>query len=170
MKTTKEYRKMVEEKFGKDLKDIMYDLCVVRNVVPSEGANELGVPKTTFNYWRNYYRFGPKQILADKAIKNRNEDIEGYKKELKDVEWEKDFDYKGELSLDGFEEIIERYLKLEKLYRTKVNEATLSDINLLLRIGSLETILEYISKYKENKLYEEYFQRLEFINEMDRLN
>lgn len=47
----------------------MYELCVIRNVVPTEGAFELGVPKSTFNYWRNYFQFGPNQIKMDMAEK-----------------------------------------------------------------------------------------------------
>lgn len=169
MKTTKEYRRMVEDKFGRELREIMYDLCVVQNVVPVQGAAKLGVPKKTFNYWRNYYRFGPKQRLADQAIKQRNDKVHQFKYEIEDIDFEKEFQYKKEQSLDGFEEIIERFLKLEKLCYTKITNHTLSEMSSTFRIASLETVLEYLSKYRENKLSEEYSRRLEEIKDLDKI-
>ena len=41
----REYQELVEKNAGKPLKEIMYELCVVRDLVPIEGANLLGVPK-----------------------------------------------------------------------------------------------------------------------------
>lgn len=169
MKTTKEYRRMVEDKFGRELREIMYDLCVVQNVVPIQGADILGVPKNTFNYWRNYYWFGPNQRLADQAIKQRNDKENQFKYEIEDIDFEKEFQDKREQSLDGFEEMIERFLKLEKSHYTKITNKTLSEMSSTVRIASLETVLEYLSKYRENKLGEEYFRRLEEIKDLDKI-
>lgn len=42
---------MVENKFNELLDNTMYNLCVVKDVVASEGANNLDIPKDIFIYW-----------------------------------------------------------------------------------------------------------------------
>ncbi len=57
-----DYQARVEEKFGKPLKDIMYELCVQKDVILTEGASILDVPKSVYKSWRNKFRYGPLQL------------------------------------------------------------------------------------------------------------
>lgn len=65
--TNQEYQRIVEDKLGKPLKEIMHELCIAKELCANEGANFLGVPKETFKFWRNKFRFGPKQVQYDLA-------------------------------------------------------------------------------------------------------
>lgn len=165
MTTNKEYKERVEEKYGKPLKDVMYDLCVARNVVPTEGAFELEVPKSTFNYWRNYFRFGPNQRKFDMAEEMRKKEINRYLKELDDIHLEREFRFNNKQSLDGLKEIIERLLELEKFKRIKIDESSMADISILMNISTLESTLDYIEKYRNGDLYHEFVKELNFLKE-----
>ncbi|MBM7650920.1 hypothetical protein [Neobacillus cucumis] len=44
--SNQEYQEKVEKKFGKPLKEIMYHLCVIKDIVPYEGASILDVPRS----------------------------------------------------------------------------------------------------------------------------
>jgi transposase-like protein len=157
MMTNKDYKEMVEKKYGKPLKDIMYELCVIRDVVPSEGASELGVPKNTFLSWRNQFRFGPLQRMADYAEQMRKETINEYKKELQNIDLERDFIYKDEISIKGFKELMERFLELEKYKRTLSDIDSSSDMSIIMmKIASIEQTLSYLTEYEQGKLYERF--------------
>ena len=143
---------MVEKKYGKPLKDIMYELCVIRDVVPSEGASELGVPKNTFLSWRNQFRFGPLQRMADYAEQMRKETINEYKKE-QNIDLERDFIYKDEISIKGFKELMERFLELEKYKRTL---SDIADMSIMMKIAVIEQTLSYLTEYEQGKLYERF--------------
>ncbi|MED1443215.1 hypothetical protein P4U24_15735 [Aeribacillus composti] len=153
MMTNKDYKEMVEKKYGKPLKDIMYELCVIRDVVPSEGASELGVPKNTFLSWRNQFRFGPLQRMADYAEQMRKETINEYKKELQNIDLERDFIYKDEISIKGFKELMERFLELEKYKRTL---SDIADMSIMMKIAVIEQTLSYLTEYEQGKLYERF--------------
>ncbi|REJ22126.1 MAG: hypothetical protein C6W54_15010 [Bacillaceae bacterium] len=152
MMTNKDYKEMVEKKYGKPLKDIMYELCVIRDVVPSEGASELGVPKNTFLSWRNQFRFGPLQRMADYAEQMRKETINEYKKE-QNIDLERDFIYKDEISIKGFKELMERFLELEKYKRTL---SDIADMSIMMKIAVIEQTLSYLTEYEQGKLYERF--------------
>ena len=160
MPTNKEYQEKVEARFGKPLREVMYDLCVIRNVVPTEGAYELDVPKSTFNF-----RFGPNQIKMDKAEEKRKKDIRRYQRELEDIDLEREFKFNDKQSIDGLIEVIERLLELEKYKRTKVNQDSMADISLLMKIAALESTLDYIKKYTDGVLHQEYINELQFLKE-----
>jgi hypothetical protein len=164
MMTNKDYKEMVEKKYGKPLKDIMYELCVIRDVVPWEGASELGVPKSTFLSWRNKFRFGPIQRRVDFARQMRDNTINEYKQELEDIDFERDFIYKDEKTIRGFKEIMERFLELEKYKRTLDDADTSSDILIAMKIATIEQTLNYLMEYEQGKLHEEFNRERERVH------
>ncbi|MBK3495042.1 hypothetical protein JFL43_09250 [Viridibacillus sp. YIM B01967] len=54
-----DYKTMVEEKFGKPLKEVMYEVCVGKGLEKWDGAKLLGVSVITFTTWRSKFGFGP---------------------------------------------------------------------------------------------------------------
>ncbi|MCL1694584.1 hypothetical protein [Lysinibacillus sp. BPa_S21] len=156
-----DYKTMVEEKFGKPLKEIMYVVCVEKGMEKWEGAELLGVPIKTFTAWRSKFRFGPMQVQADKADKMRKETIEKYNDELKEVNLARPFENKGENSLKEFKELTERILELEKYKRTIQEVAPMSEIAITLKIGMLESTLESIIQFESGKLYDQYMFELQ---------
>lgn len=54
------YQLKLEEKYGKPIKEIIYEYYINKNLGPSVGAKELGIPRPVFIYFRNY--FGLKEI------------------------------------------------------------------------------------------------------------
>ncbi|WP_369435892.1 hypothetical protein [Lysinibacillus fusiformis] len=156
------YKTMVEEKFGKPLKEIMYDVCVGKGLEKWEGAKLLGVPVKTFTAWRLKFRFGPLQIQADRADKMRKETIKKYKDELNDINLERPFEHEGN-SLKAFKEHIERSLELEKYKRTIQAGGKTSVIETSLKIGILESTLESIIQFESGKLYDRYMFEVRYL-------
>lgn len=64
-----QYKGVVERKFDKPLKQIMFETCVAEQKTAAEGARKLGVVKEIFIAWRRYYRLEPKQLLFDEAAR-----------------------------------------------------------------------------------------------------
>lgn len=63
-----QYKGLMEREYKKSLKKIMYELCVEQQLGASEGAKKLGIARELFVYWRQYYRFEPRQILFDETV------------------------------------------------------------------------------------------------------
>ncbi|NCU18346.1 hypothetical protein [Pallidibacillus pasinlerensis] len=156
----KEYQRMVEDKFGKDLKSIMYKLCVIDDVIASEGADILGVPKNTFIYWRNKFRFGPFQRKYDAAEEIQSKNMKTYKDELSNKELNRELKYTDEKSLTGFKEIIERLLEIKKAQYLKDEE----DLNAIFEIAVLEKTLINIQRYLSGELLDSLYFQLEMLN------
>jgi hypothetical protein len=154
--TNKQYQEMVEEKFKKPLKEIMYDLCVVRQVVPVEGASILDVPKKTFIAWRANYQFGPLQIRANYAKEIRTKQNKEYSDQLQTVDLTRPFILPYDHSLSGFREIIERYLELYKAERTLETDS-LEELAIMLKIASFEQILTHIDDYLAGSLFDKFY-------------
>ncbi|MGM7724096.1 hypothetical protein [Metabacillus sp. Hm71] len=152
--TNSEYQAIVEEKFGKTLKEIMYELCVERDVVPYEGATILDVPKSVFLSWRNKFRFGPIQLQADYAERIHNERMDEYKNELKYIDFNREFKYEEEKSLEGFRELLQRLLEIKK--KVNLDENAIDNINAVMEIAVLERSLQYIEDYIHGNLMEKY--------------
>ena len=165
--TNQEFQEKVEKRLGKPLKDIMYELCVIRDVIAAEGADELDVPKNTFISWRNQYRFGPMQLQADNAEKIRQRKINKYNKELEKIDFNREFRFSGEQSIQGFQEIVERLLEVEKYKRTKSDNEINDERSLVIRIATLEQTLNYLKRYSEDKLYEDYFREVNTMNDQN---
>ena len=162
MLTNNEYKEIVEKKFKKPLKEIMYEICIERGMEKWDGAKELGVPEDTFVRWRTNFRFGPLQYQADMAQKHRIETINKYKQELKNTDLERDLVYKDEVSLKGFKEIAERMLELKKM-QSADRDIEMSNLMDIMSVGIWESIIEYLDKYENGSLLKQYEQELEYI-------
>lgn len=158
--TNKEYQEMVEDKYGKPLEAVMYDLCVNQDVVPTEGASILGVPKNTFNTWRSKFRFGPMQRIADQAKQRREDEKVAYSNQLQDIDLFRPFKHQDGLSLDGFQEVIERNLELYKAKRTKIEPDTDKEISIIIKIGMLEETLQLLEAYQNGSPYDRFMREV----------
>jgi hypothetical protein len=148
MTTNKEYKELVEAKYERPLREVMYELCINRGMDPWEGSKVLGVPKETFVTWRTQFRFGPDQRRYDRAEQLRNETVNEYIKQLENINIRRDFLFSKEKSLNGFRELIVRKLELEKLRRTLLEIDSVGDMSVMLRIGILEGVLDYLDDYE----------------------
>ncbi|MDT8862866.1 hypothetical protein N0O92_22085 [Alkalihalobacillus sp. MEB130] len=158
-----EYKEMMEEKYGKPLKDIMYELCVEKNMSKWEGSKELGVPEKTFLSWRTKFRFGPDQLRYDRAEEYRKETIKKYEQQISSVDLNRDFVYKEELSLRGFKELCERMLELEK-YKRSINVDDISnDLSIVMKIGVLESTIENLKQYEKGELYKRFYEDIDYM-------
>lgn len=151
--TNVEYQKIVEKKFNKPLKDIMYGLCISKDVVASEGASILDVPKDVFITWRNRFRFGPLQLRADAADRLNTEKLEQYKRELQNIDLNRKFEYGDKQSLDGFKEMLERLLELQKARKILYNPDGLGNISIEMNIMVLEQAINHLDSYLSGDLH-----------------
>ena len=150
--TNAEYQEIVEKKFNKPLENIMYELCVVKDLIASEGARTLDVPKDVFITWRNRFRFGPIQRRADAADKLHIEKLQQYKNELQNIDFNRKFKYSDRQSLDGFKEMLERLLELQKARKIKYNPEGLGDISIEMNIMVIEQAISYLDSYLSGEL------------------
>lgn len=146
-----DYEKQVEERFGKPLKEIMYELCVVQDLVPTEGADKLDVPKETFIRWRSRFRYGPKQRMYDAADRKIQEMKKQYVQEANLRPVDRAFNYDKDITLEGLEELINRK---NEIYKKNLIE---SDDNSMIsiKISMNEMILDVIKEYRSGKLMKE---------------
>lgn len=156
--TNNDYKLMVEEKYGRPLRDIMYELCVERHVDKWEGSKELGVPDKTFIAWRTKFRFGPDQLVVDRAKLNRKKSIEEYQQQLENVNLQRAFNFREEVSLRGFRELMERMLEFEKFRRMEMGEDSFSEMSSVMRIAAIESTLENLDKYENANLHELFYR------------
>ena len=164
MLTNKEYKEMVEQKFRKPLKDIMYEICIKRGLDKWDGAKELGVPQDTFVRWRTNYRYGPLQYSADMAEKLRIETVNKYKQELEDINLNRELIFKNEVSLRGFKELAERMLELKKMERIEI-EDTMSDYFGLMNVTVWESIIKYLEQYESGSLQKQLEWELKYVKQ-----
>ena len=161
--TNAEYQEIVEKKFNNSLENIMYDLCIVKNVVASEGAGILDVPKNVFIYWRDRFRFGPLQYCADKSKRLNKERLEQYKDELQNFDFNRLFKYGDKQSFDGFREMLERKLELMKARKIIYNPDGLENISIEMNIMVVVQAISYLDSYLSgelNKMVEKEAQEL----------
>lgn len=153
MTENQKYQTMVEERFGKPLKEIMYDLCVVQEVVPTEGAYLLNVPKNIFIQWRNKFRFRPIQRRNDELEKREKEIQEEYAKDIEQVDIFRTRKFSGEPSLESLDELLGRLMEVKKVMNVRGIGFSIVDIQIL------QMFRNYIEKYRSGKLEEQ----LEFL-------
>lgn len=70
MEEIENYKKQLEEKFNKPMKDIIYEYYITKGLGPSVGAKELGIPRRVFIYFRNFYSLKEVKhaIMADQNL------------------------------------------------------------------------------------------------------
>jgi len=161
-----DYKTLVEEKFGKPLKEIMYETCIEKGLEKWDGAELLGVPVITFAKWRSKFRFGPLQWQADQAEVLRKKNVEKYKDELSDLDLKRAFHHKGDRTIEGFKEVIKRLLELAKARRANHPEFSNGELSMIMKIGILESILEYITDFEENKLHDKFEWELDLFHSL----
>ena len=164
MLTNKDYKEMVEQKFQKPLKDIMYEICIKRGLDKWDGAKELGVPQNTFVRWRTDYQFGPLQYRADKAEKSRSETVNKYKQELEDIKLNRELVFKNEVSLRGFKELAERMLELKKMALAEV-EDPMSNYLGSMDVTVWESIIYYLEQYESGSLQKQLEWGLKYVKQ-----
>lgn len=154
--TNKEQKERIEKAYGKSLKEVMHEMVVERNLDQWDGSEVLGISKELFVTWRTQFQLGPMQRAANMAEQHRNETIKRYQNELEEVNLQRGFEYKSETSLRGFKEMIERLLEVEKQKGILSNKDATSNLSMVLQVGILEGVLDYINKYEEDKLEKQF--------------
>ncbi|MEQ7053795.1 hypothetical protein ABN764_24470 [Paenibacillaceae sp. P-4] len=150
--TNKEHKERIEKVFGKTIKEVMHEMVVERNLDQWDGSKELGISKELFVKWRTQCQLGPMQRAANMAEQHRNETIKRYQNELVEVNLNREIVYKSETSLRGFKEMIERLLEVQKQKGILINNDATSNLSMVVGVGMLEGVLDYINKYEEDKL------------------
>lgn len=72
-----DHAKRIEKEWGKSLRDVMFELCIEQDVIAAIGADMLGVPRSTFESWRNRFRVGPLQYRRDRFDELKDQYVQG---------------------------------------------------------------------------------------------
>lgn len=101
--------------------------------------------------------------MIDFAEEERERIQDEYKEELGEVNLHREFTYsKHNQSIERFKEIIERLIELEKYRKIKISQQEhISDFSSMIKINVLEETLNYLDKYINNELQEEYKRELQ---------
>jgi hypothetical protein len=161
--TKKDYQETVEKEFNRPLKDIMYEICVEKNLTPIQGAEIIKVPKDVFIYWRSKYRFGQLQILCDRSRQSNSKKIENYTKQLLTTDLTRPFNHLNTNSISGFKEIIERYIELLKAKKILYSKNALDTFSLDIEIANIEQMLIYVDSYYSGTLYKKFQTEVDYI-------
>lgn len=148
---SKDYEIQVVERFGKPLKEIMYELCVVQDLLPIQGAEKLNVPKEIFIRWRSRFRYGPQQRMYDAAERRVQEMKNQYQSEGNVHLIDRPFTYEEEITLEGLEELISRKIEILKKNLTESEGNSIIPMNISIN----EMILEVINNYRSGQLINE---------------
>lgn len=146
-----QYKGVVEREYKKSLRKIMHELCVVDQLDAVEGALRLGVAKSIFEYWRNFYRFDDQQRLFDQKIQELDQMHFLYLNESKKPAVQTVVKDDEERSLEGFQEQIE---KMSSYYRAVQKESgglAVEAANLQL----FEFAEELLHRYRSGELHAE---------------
>lgn len=146
-----QYKGVVEREYKKSLRKIMHELCVVEGLDAVEGAMRLGVAKTIFEYWRNFYRYDDNQRLFDEKVRELDKlhflyVNEGEKKILQEP-----LKHSGEVSLDGFKEQVGKMGAYYRQVQAESGGLAVEASNLPL----FEFVEELLHRYEAGELLEE---------------
>lgn len=146
-----QYKGVVEREYKKSLRKIMYELCVVEEMDSVNGALRLGVAKTIFEYWRNFYRYDDHQRLFDEKVQELDKMHFLYVNEGKKETPQQPLKYAEESSLDGFKEQVEKMGAYYRQVHAESYGLAVEASNLPL----IEFVEELIQRYEEGELLEE---------------
>ncbi|MFP3357141.1 hypothetical protein [Planococcus citreus] len=146
-----QYKGVVEREYKKSLRKIMYELCVVEEMDSVNGALRLGVAKTIFEYWRNFYRYDDHQRLFDEKVQELDKMHFLYVNEGKKETPQQPLKYADESSLDGFKEQVEKMGAYYRQVHAESYGLAVEASNLPL----IEFVEELIQRYEEGELLEE---------------
>ncbi|MDN5710578.1 MAG: hypothetical protein L0G95_14135, partial [Planococcus sp. (in: firmicutes)] len=142
---------VVEREYKKSLRKIMYELCIVEGVDSINGALRLGVAKTIFEYWRNFYRYDDHQRLFDQKVQELDKMHFLYVNEEKKPTVIEPLQHTGESSLDGFKEQVEKIAAYYRQVNAESEGLAVEASNLPL----FEFVEELLQRYEAGELLEE---------------
>lgn len=146
-----QYKGVVEREYKKSLRKIMYELCVVEGLDSVNGALRLGVAKTIFEYWRNFYRYDDHQRLFDQKVQELDKMHFLYVNEGKKQTLQEPLKHTEEYSLGGFKEQVERMGAYYRQVHAESEGLAVEASNLPL----FEFVEELIQRYEAGELLEE---------------
>lgn len=146
-----QYKGVVEREYKKSLRKIMYELCVVEGLDSVNGALRLGVAKTIFEYWRNFYRYDDNQRLFDEKVRELDKMNFLYVNERKKKNVQEPLKHTDESSLDGFKEQVEKMGAYYRQIHAESGGLAVEATNLSL----FEFVEELIQRYEAGDLLEE---------------
>lgn len=146
-----QYKGVVEREYKKSLRKIMYELCVVEEMDSVNGALRLGVAKTIFEYWRNFYRYDDHQRLFDEKVHELDKMHFLYVNEGKKETLQQPLKYADESSLDGFKEQVGKMGAYYRQVHAESDGLAVEASNLPL----IEFVEDLIQRYEEGELLEE---------------
>ncbi|MGO1057683.1 hypothetical protein ACTL32_00995 [Planococcus sp. FY231025] len=62
------YKNQLEKRYNRDMREILHDIYIARDMGPSVGAKHLGIPRQVFLYYRNLYNL--KELKHKLAAQN----------------------------------------------------------------------------------------------------
>jgi hypothetical protein len=62
------YKNQLEKRYNRDMREILHDIYIARDMGPSVGAKHLGIPRQVFLYYRNLYNL--KELKHQMAAEN----------------------------------------------------------------------------------------------------
>lgn len=148
-----QYKGVVEREYKKSLRKIMHDLCVVEQLDAADGALRLGVAKSIFEYWRNFYRFDDQQRLFDQKVQELDQMHFLYVNEAKNTKVKAHTNLKpaGDSSLEGFKDQVEKMSAYYRMVQKESGGLAVEAANLQL----FEFVEELLQRYQSGELYEE---------------
>lgn len=146
-----QYKGVVEREYKKSLRKIMYELCVIEGLDSVNGALRLGVAKTIFEYWRNFYRFDNHQRLFDQKVQELDKLHFLYVNEGKKEPLRQPLSHSEESSLEGFKEQVE---KMSAYYRQVYTESDGLAVEAS-HLPLFEFVEELLQRYETGELLED---------------
>ncbi|WP_377278078.1 hypothetical protein [Planococcus dechangensis] len=146
-----QYKGVVEREYKKSLRKIMHDLCVVEQLDAADGAVRLGVAKSIFEYWRNFYRFDDRQRLFDQKVQELDQMHFLYVNEAKKPTAHTTFKPTEESSLEGFQDQVEKMTAYYRMVQKESGGLAVEAAHLQL----FEFVEELLQRYQSGELYEE---------------
>lgn len=146
-----QYKGVVEREYKKSLRKIMHELCVVEQLDAVGGAVRLGVAKSIFEYWRNFYRFDDQQRLFDQKVQELDQMHFLYMNEGKKPKANTALKPIEESSLEGFQDQIEKMSAYYRMVQKESGGLAVEAANLQL----FEFVEELLQRYQSGELREE---------------
>ncbi|MBU9673607.1 hypothetical protein KQ939_04950 [Planococcus sp. CP5-4] len=146
-----QYKGVVEREYKKSLRKIMYELCVVEGLDSIDGALRLGVAKTIFEYWRNFYRYDDHQRLFDQKVQELDKMHFLFVNEGRKQTAQEPLRHTDESSLAGFKEQVEKIAAYYRQVHVESEGLAVEASNLPL----FEFVEELLQRYEAGELLKE---------------
>lgn len=150
-----QYKGVVEREYKKSLRKIMYELCVVEGLNSVNGALRLGVAKTIFEYWRNFYRYDDHQRLFDQKVQELDKMHFLYVNEGNKNTIAKPLQHADQFGLDSFKEQVGKMAAYYRQVHAESEGLAVEASNVQL----YEFVEELIQRYEAGELLEEIMQK-----------